>query len=216
MMSLCEQDPHPKVRWASIHAVGVYCYYQGPFFQNDCADKIVGVSLALMVDVSQRVRVRHAVGFCEPGGVDTVATRPDVLLTGGFVVVVLWWSQAHTASALINFADQISPDKLLPHVDSLLPPLFAMLQSGSKSEKENAITAVSSVADSATDQFERFFDSFMPILMWIVETQTDKELRVVRGKAMECLSIIGGCVPPERFKCVRRHRGHGDLADFYV
>jgi hypothetical protein len=48
-----------------------------------------------------------------------------------------------------------------------------------------------------------YFDTLMPTLLMIVETQIDKDLRVLRGKAMECLSIVGACVPVERFQYVR-------------
>jgi hypothetical protein len=169
-----------------MQAVGQFCFYQGPYFQNDCHDKLLSVIAALLGDASARVRVSSRVSCSHCDVIAAVLTRRRAV-------------QAHAALACVNFADHVKEEVMAPYVDALLPRLYELLAKGSRSEKENAITAIASLADAAIAEFERHFDSIMPPLMGIVETQTSTEMRMVRGKSLECLSIVGGSVAPERF-----------------
>jgi hypothetical protein len=109
--------------------------------------------------------------------------------------------QVQAARSLIHFSDSGKEESVSQYLPELLPRLFDMLRDGRKCEKEFSITAIASLADSSMSSFEPFFDHFMPVLIWIAESQTDPEYRVVRGRAMECLSILGSSVPVERFRC---------------
>ncbi len=108
--------------------------------------------------------------------------------------------QVQAARTLIHFADSSKEASVSPYLPDLLPNLFDMLRDGRKCEKEFSITAIASLADTSMASFEPFFDHFMPVLIWIAESQTDPDYRVVRGRAMECLSILGSSVPAERFR----------------
>jgi hypothetical protein len=152
-----------------MQAVGQFCFYQGPYFQNDCHDKLLSVIAALLGDASARVRVSSRVSCSHCDVIAAVLTRRRAV-------------QAHAALACVNFADHVKEEVMAPYVDALLPRLYELLAKGSRSEKENAITAIASLADAA-----------------IAETQTSTEMRMVRGKSLECLSIVGGSVAPERF-----------------
>lgn len=65
------------------------------------------------------------------------------------------------------------------------------------------MTSIASVADTAEEKFVPYYDLFMPSLKHIVENAVQKELRLLRGKTIECISLIGLAVGKEK---VRPHR----------
>jgi hypothetical protein len=50
---------------------------------------------------------------------------------------------------------------------------------------------VASVAHISKDSFIQYYDHFMPMVKTILTTATSNDARLVRGKAMECVGIIG-------------------------
>jgi hypothetical protein len=78
-----------------------------------------------------------------------------------------------------------------PYLDTLLTKLFNLLKHDRKIVLEQVITAVASVADSAECNFGKYYDMFMPFLKDVLAKATTKEYRMMRGKAMECISLIG-------------------------
>ena len=60
------------------------------------------------------------------------------------------------------------------------------------------MTTVATVADTAEETFATYYDRFMPSLKYIVQNATPKEYRLLRGKTIECISLIGLAVGQER------------------
>jgi hypothetical protein len=60
--------------------------------------------------------------------------------------------QAHASNALINFADHLEDDALQHHIDALMPALADQLAHGSRSERENSLTAIASVCERAGEK----------------------------------------------------------------
>lgn len=60
------------------------------------------------------------------------------------------------------------------------------------------VTSIASVADTAEEKFVPYYDKFMPSLKHIVENAVQKELRLLRGKTIECISLIGLAVGKEK------------------
>lgn len=60
------------------------------------------------------------------------------------------------------------------------------------------MTSIASVADTAEEKFVPYYDLFMPSLKHIVENAVQKELRLLRGKTIECISLIGLAVWKEK------------------
>ena len=54
------------------------------------------------------------------------------------------------------------------------------------------------MADSVDDQFVPYYDHFMPSLKYVMANATTKELRLLRGKTIECVSTIGLAVGREK------------------
>lgn len=78
----------------------------------------------------------------------------------------------------------------------LLP--FQLIQKGTKLVLEQVVTSIASVADTAEEKFVPYYDLFMPSLKHIVENAVQKELRLLRGKTIECISLIGLAVGKEK------------------
>ncbi|XP_023803510.1 importin-5 [Cyanistes caeruleus] len=165
------QDPHPRVRYAACNAVGQMATDFAPGFQKKFHEKVIGALLQTMEDQgSQRV-------------------------------------QAHAAAALINFTEDCPKSLLIPYLDNLVKHLHSimviklqeLIQKGTKLVLEQVVTSIASVADTVEEKFVPYYDLFMPSLKHIVENAVQKELRLLRGKTIECISLIGLAVGKEKF-----------------
>lgn len=107
--------------------------------------------------------------------------------------------QSHAAAAVINFCEHCPEQLLAPYLDPLLSKLGELIGSGKKSVQEQAVTAIAAVADCAKGHFHKYYDSFMPYLKAILRNAHGKENSILRGKAMECISLIGVAVGKEKF-----------------
>ncbi|KAH7435426.1 hypothetical protein KP509_06G064500 [Ceratopteris richardii] len=107
--------------------------------------------------------------------------------------------QAHAAAAILNFSESCGPELLSPYLDGVVAKLLTLLQSGKRMVQEGALTALASVADSSKVNFQVYYDSVMPFLKAILLNATDKPNRMLRAKAIECLSLVGMAVGKEKF-----------------
>uniref|UniRef100_A0A8D0GHL2 Importin 5 n=1 Tax=Sphenodon punctatus TaxID=8508 RepID=A0A8D0GHL2_SPHPU len=115
--------------------------------------------------------------------------------------------QAHAAAALINFTEDCPKSLLIPYLDNLVKHLHStmviklqeLIQKGTKLVLEQVVTSIASVADTAEEKFVPYYDLFIPSLKHIVENAVQKELRLLRGKTIECISLIGLAVGKEKF-----------------
>jgi len=107
--------------------------------------------------------------------------------------------QAHTAAAIINFCEKFEADTIVNYLDGLLSKLLGLMRSGNKMVEEQALTAVASIAGCAGKHFIKYYDTFVPILKSYLTTAVQKEKRLLRGKAMECISLIGIAVGKAKF-----------------
>ncbi|XP_061343320.1 uncharacterized protein LOC133289409 [Gastrolobium bilobum] len=108
--------------------------------------------------------------------------------------------QAHAASAVLNFTENCTPDILTPYLDGIVSKLLVLLQNGKQMVQEGALTALASVADSSQEQFQKYYDAVMPYLKAILMNANDKSSRMLRAKAMECISLVGMAVGKEKFR----------------
>ncbi|KAI5675094.1 hypothetical protein M9H77_06044 [Catharanthus roseus] len=158
------QDPHPRVRWAAINAIGQLSTDLGPDLQVQYHSRVLP-ALAHAMDDFQNPRV-----------------------------------QAHAASAVLNFSENCTPEILTPYLDGIVSKLLVLLQNGKQMVQEGALTALASVADSSQEQFQKYYDAVMPYLKTILVNATDKSNRMLRAKAMECISLVGMAVGKEKFR----------------
>ncbi|KAK4355053.1 hypothetical protein RND71_027247 [Anisodus tanguticus] len=158
------QDPHPRVRWAAINAIGQLSTDLGPDLQVQYHNRVLP-ALAAVMDDFQSPRV-----------------------------------QAHAASAVLNFSENCTPEILTPYLDGIVSKLLVLLQNGKQMVQEGALTALASVADSSQEHFQKYYDVVMPYLKTILVNATDKSNRMLRAKAMECISLVGMAVGKDKFR----------------
>jgi HEAT repeat protein len=110
--------------------------------------------------------------------------------------------RSHAAAALINFCDEASAANLIPYLDTVVGKLIALLNSNSRLAIEQAMTAVAAVAGCVGTAFNKYYDDFMPPLKHLLRQTSadDKWNRLLRSKAMECMTLIGVAVGAERFR----------------
>lgn len=156
-------DPHARVRWAAINAVGQLSTDFGPDLQKKMHAAVIPALVAVMDDTG----------------------NPRV--------------QSHAAAAVINFTENCTSEIISGYLDGLLSKLLALLQNGQRIVQEQAITAIASVADCAEQLFRPYYAMTMPMLKQILALATGKQDRMLRGKAMECISLIGIAVGKEVF-----------------
>ncbi|KAM3324116.1 importin-5 [Capsicum chacoense] len=164
MVLSCFQDPHPRVRWAAINAIGQLSTDLGPDLQVQYHSRVLP-ALATAMDDFQNPRV-----------------------------------QAHAASAVLNFSENCTPEILTPYLDGIVSKLLVLLQNGKQMVQEGALTALASVADSSQEHFQKYYDAVMPYLKTILVSANDKSNRMLRAKAMECISLVGMAVGKDKFR----------------
>merc|ERR1712165_542854 len=164
-------DSHPRVRFACCNALGQMSTDFAPIFEKKFHNKVIPGLLHLMDDNA----------------------NPRV--------------QAHAGAALVNFSEDCPKNILTQYLDSIIAKLESILQSkfkelvekGSKLVLEQVVTTIASVADTAEEKFQLYYDRFVPCLKYIIQNATTTELRLLRGKTIECISLIGLAVGPEKF-----------------
>ena len=107
--------------------------------------------------------------------------------------------QAHASAAMVNFSEGCPPEHMSAYLDALMTKLMQMLQGGHKMVQESALTALASVADNAQTAFAKYYDAVLPFLKQILVAAGAKEHRMLRAKAVECISLVGMAVGKERF-----------------
>ena len=115
--------------------------------------------------------------------------------------------QAHGGAALVNFAEDSPKSILLNYLDSILNKLqdvlikkvYELANHKRKLVLEQIVTTIAAVADTVEDKFEPYYEKFMPKLKYLFMNATTSELRLLRGKTIECISLIGLAVGKEKF-----------------
>ncbi|KAH7327822.1 armadillo-type protein [Stachybotrys elegans] len=106
--------------------------------------------------------------------------------------------KSHAAAALVNFCEEAEKSILEPYLDELLSHLFQLLQSDKRYVQEQALSTIATIADAAEAAFAKYYDTLMPLLVNVLQTQSEKEYRLLRAKAMECATLIALAVGKER------------------
>ncbi|KAA0199807.1 Karyopherin (importin) beta 3 [Fasciolopsis buskii] len=163
-------DPHPRVRYAACNSVGQMASDFGPKLQKNHHSIVLPALVQVLDDAVPRV-------------------------------------QANAGAALVNFCEKVPQHILTNYLEGLVAKLEQimnakfqeMVQHGRKLVLMQIVTTVAAVADAAEKRFSPYYDRFMPILKYIMENALHKELRLLRGKTIECISLIGLAVGKEKF-----------------
>lgn len=115
--------------------------------------------------------------------------------------------QAHAGAALVNFSEDCPKNILTRYLDAIMAKLETILNSkfkelvekGNKLVLEQVVTTIASVADTCEHEFVAYYDRLMPCLKFIIQNANSEDLRMLRGKTIECVSLIGLAVGREKF-----------------
>uniref|UniRef100_A0A286XZM1 Importin 5 n=1 Tax=Cavia porcellus TaxID=10141 RepID=A0A286XZM1_CAVPO len=179
------QNPDWKYRHAglmALSAIGKRCHQQMEGILNE----IVNFVLLFLQDPHPRVRYAacnmatdFVPGFQKKFHEKVIAALLQTMEDQGNQRV-----QAHAAA----------------HLHSIMVlKLQELIQKGTKLVLKQVVTSIASVADTAEEKFVPYYDLFMPSVKHIVENAVQKELRLLRGKTIECISLIGLAVGKEKF-----------------
>lgn len=165
------QDPHPRVRYAACNALGQMATDFSPVFEKRFHDRVIP-GLALLLEDHSHPRV-----------------------------------QAHAGAALVNFFEDCPKGVLVPYLEAVVVKIEAVLTSkvrelvekGTKLMLEQIVVTLAALADRAEEKFVDYYDRFMPCLKYIIQNASTPELQLLRGKAIECVSLIGLAVGREKF-----------------
>lgn len=110
-------------------------------------------------------------------------------------------------AALVNFCEDCPKRILLSYMDQIMVKLESILQAriadlveggGRRLVLEQMVTTIASVADTCEEDFIKFYDHLMPCLKEIIRNAVAPELKLLRGKTIECVSLIGLAVGQEK------------------
>lgn len=115
--------------------------------------------------------------------------------------------QAHAGAALVNFSEDCPKHILTRYLNGIMSKLETILNSkfkelvekGNKLVLEQVVTTIASVADTCEKEFVTYYDRLMPCLKFIIQNAKSEDLRMLRGKTIECVSLIGLAVGREKF-----------------
>lgn len=106
---------------------------------------------------------------------------------------------AHAALCVVDFTANVEKEIMEPYFNGFMEALLQLLQTDNVKIQESALSAVSAMALIAEDDFAPFYDAFIPGLKTILTGPDQIKLRELRGKAIECVGLIGKAVGKERF-----------------
>lgn len=100
--------------------------------------------------------------------------------------MVLWTAKEHRRS------------EGMPVLSLCVYGFLQLVEKGTKLVLEQVVTTIASVADTSEEQFVAYYDRLMPCLKYIIQNANTEELKMLRGKAIECVSLIGLAVGAEK------------------
>ncbi|EDO06826.1 uncharacterized protein BBOV_IV004650 [Babesia bovis T2Bo] len=108
--------------------------------------------------------------------------------------------QSHAMSAFINFAEEVQKEDLLPLSDMIVKQLLTKVNpAANKSVREQAITSLAVVAGVLEEHFIKYYSTVVPLMKEAIAKCVGPEERTCRGKAIECISIIGMTIGKDVF-----------------
>eukprot|EP00826_Nyctotherus_ovalis_P021889 TRINITY_DN1714_c0_g1_i2.p1 TRINITY_DN1714_c0_g1~~TRINITY_DN1714_c0_g1_i2.p1 ORF type:complete len:1100 (+),score=368.01 TRINITY_DN1714_c0_g1_i2:202-3501(+) len=107
--------------------------------------------------------------------------------------------QSRACAALTNFLEEV--DKLVATEVAvvLLPKLVKSIQTGISIVKENAVSCIGSIAESAEEDFRKYYAELVQFLVLCYRQFHTREYRQLQGLILETLSVMAVAVGKEQF-----------------
>ena len=208
MQSICElvipfvnAQEHPLVRLCATQMLGRLCYAFRDLDEEviyACAEgEEVGEESVTLKDKEDAQNESFQRRFSEP-----VAQA----LIGVLCSADDWKIKEEAALATVSFCSGCTdPTLLRPYDSKLLESLFGLIKSGPMTAKIEGLTAVSAIANVIGQDFGKYYDHFMPLAKSFVAAEPVsfgdvEDSLTLRGKAMDCVALMGNAVTVEKFK----------------
>ena len=108
--------------------------------------------------------------------------------------------RAHAAAASINFCEHSDAVLLQPYLQPLLVQLASLMQTQHRKASQQAVTSVAAIALAIGTMFQPYYQEFMPRLTQVLSMPMEQVGPKMRGKTLECISLVGVAVGPEMFR----------------
>jgi AcrR family transcriptional regulator len=103
-------------------------------------------------------------------------------------------------SAFVSFGEELDTALMLSYAPQFMEKLVAKLRnSNHRMVKEESITSIAVIAGVIEQDFSNYYDAIMPLLKELVLKATGEKENRLRGKAFECMSLLGIAVGKEKF-----------------
>ncbi|KAF2859605.1 ARM repeat-containing protein [Piedraia hortae CBS 480.64] len=190
------RDRHAALMAISAISEGCQALMEGEL------DKVLELVVPTLKDAHPRVRWAgcNALGQMSTDFKGTMQTKYHQIVIPALVSVLSAPEarvQAHAAAALVNFCEEAERHILEPYLSTLLNSLMQLLQSPKRFVQEQALSTIATVADSAEASFSQYYSALMPLLINVLQQPNERELRLLRAKAMECATLIALAVGKE-------------------
>ncbi|EEA05322.1 HEAT repeat family protein [Cryptosporidium muris RN66] len=109
---------------------------------------------------------------------------------------------SHALSALVNFTEEVPAEDLQPYVQPLMEKLLNILHKQPQPPRivrEQCITMIAVIAGVIENDFAPYYSTVVPYLKKTMQ-EASPQLRTLRGKCIECLTIIGFSLDYSIFK----------------
>jgi len=107
---------------------------------------------------------------------------------------------AMAMSAFVSFGEELDNTLMVGYANQFMQKLVGRLQTSThRMVQEESITSIAVIAGVIEKDFSQYYDGIMPLLKQLVlQAKGEKESRL-RGKAFECMSLLGLAVGKEKF-----------------
>jgi len=107
---------------------------------------------------------------------------------------------AMAMSAFVSFGEELDDSLMHGYSQGFMEKLVQRLGTSShRGVREESITSIAIVAGVIGKEFSQYYDLTMPMLKQLVMHATGEKENRLRGKAFECMSLLGLAVGKERF-----------------
>ncbi|KAJ1437419.1 armadillo-type protein [Ochromonadaceae sp. CCMP2298] len=201
MVTQYSADPDYKKRRAAVAALCRLAEGSTKHFTRYLPQALAFLTQALQ-DSSPRVRFE---GIQTIGRFAVLYPELSAQLIGGFLPLLTQAMQGqgacdrvrgHAATALIDLLNPDSCDleTLSPVLEPLLQALLGCLQNAPLEVRSPCLVLLGCVAQVCGPAFAPYYASFMPGIKSVLREATAPDLSTLRGKAMECVGLLGEAV----------------------
>jgi len=103
-------------------------------------------------------------------------------------------------SAFVTFGGELDRSLMIGYSHKLMEKLVERLQTSKhRMIQEECVTSIAVIAGVLEEDFSQYYDGMMPLLKQFVMHATGEKEHRLRGKAFECMSLLGDSVGKEKF-----------------